>query len=153
MHFQPPVKNCWLPWKHYNFCKMKKPHHILHSSEKIQMSIYKLLQIATKIYYKLRQLNYYKLRQNFITHYDSQFITNYDNFITNYDSYYKLRQIQYKLQQQLQIATIITNYDGTPLSGEELHGRTTNQSRVCRFVGPKRLQISKQISATMPCNE
>ena len=88
------------------FLQNEKHHHILHSSEKIQMSIiYKLLQIATKIYYKLRQLNYYKLRQNFIT--------NYDNFITNYDSYYKLRQVYYKLRQLLQIATIITNYDRT----------------------------------------
>ena len=43
------------------FWKMKKYHHILHSSEKIQMSIsYKLLQIVTKIYYKLRQVNYYQ---------------------------------------------------------------------------------------------
>ena len=57
---------------------MKKHHHILHSSEKIQMSlIYKLLQIAAKIYYKLRQLNYSKLWQN---------------FTTNCDNYYKLRQ-------------------------------------------------------------
>ena len=69
---------------------MKKHHHILHSSEKIQMSIiYKLLQIATKIYYKLRQLIYYKLRQ----------------------LYYKLRQLLQIAASLLQITTAITNYD------------------------------------------
>ena len=75
--------------------------------------MYSILQIATKVYYKLRQLIYYKLRQIFITNCDSFFITNWDKIITNCDSYYKLRQNYYKLRQLLQIATIITNCDRT----------------------------------------
>ena len=64
------------------------------------------MQIATKVYYKLRQLNYYKLRQNFIQITTANLlqittillqtttaITNRDKFITNYDSHYKLRQL------------------------------------------------------------
>ena len=56
-----------------------------------------LLQNATKVYYKMRQV--------FITKCDSFFlqnatvITNYDDFITKCDSFYKMRRL-------LQIATV-----------------------------------------------
>ena len=61
------------------------------------MSIsYKLLQIVTKIYYKLRQVNYYQ-------------------FYYKYDTYYKLWQVYYKLGELLEIARIITNYERTGL--------------------------------------
>ena len=53
----------------------------------LQITTAKLLQITTKFCYKLRQLIYYKLRR----------------------FYYKLRQL-------LQIATFITNYDGTSVT-------------------------------------
>ena len=55
----------------------------------LQITTAKLLHITIKCYYKLQQLIYYKLRQ----------------------FYYKLRQL-------LQIATIITNYDGTQATQE-----------------------------------
>ena len=86
---------------------MKKHHHIRHSSEKIQMSIiYKLLQSATKSYYKLRQLIITKydkillqitaanlLQITTILLQTTADVTNCDKFITNCDSYYKLRQL------------------------------------------------------------
>ena len=123
IHFQPSVKNCWLPQKHHIFCKKKKQHDILHSSEKIQISIiYKLLQIATKIYCKLRQQDYYKLRQKFIINQDKILLqittANLLQILqhTNYDSYYKSRQVDYKLRQLLQITTEHTFFDFFPQS-------------------------------------
>ena len=69
------------------------------------MSIYKLLQIATKIYYKLRQLIYYKLRQ----------------------FYYKLRQLLQIATSLLQITTAITNCDNW-------YKLRQNKSRLQKFV-------------------
>ena len=69
--------------------------------------IYKLLQIATKIYYKLRQLNYYKLQQDLlqITTVKLLQITTKFYYKLRQLIYYKLRQFYYKLRQLLQIAT------------------------------------------------
>ena len=58
--------------------------------------IYKLLQIATKIYYKLRQLNYYELRQFYYKRRQllqiATSLLQITTAITNCDNYYKLRQ-------------------------------------------------------------
>ena len=50
-----------------------------------------LLQNATEVYNKMRQVFYYKC----------------DSFITKCDSYYKMRRFYYKMRQLLQNATIL----------------------------------------------
>ena len=56
-----------------------------------------LLQNATKVYYKIRQV----------------FTTGCYTFIAKCGSYYKLRRFYYKMLQLLQNATFITNCDST----------------------------------------
>ena len=82
-----------------------------------------LLQNATEVYYKMRQVFYYKR----------------DDFITKCDSYYKMRQFYYKIRQLLQNATFITNCDSTMFETSKDHEFTCKpnnkkmQDRYCHI--------------------
>ena len=71
-----------------------------------------LLQNATEVFYKMRQVF---------------FSRKCASFITKYDSYYKLRRFCYKMQQLLQNATFITNFDSTTLNYDLSMGNIFNE--------------------------
>ena len=83
----------------------------------LQNTTANLLQNATEVCYKMRQVFYSKMRQFYYKMQqllqNAALITNCDSFITKCNSSYKLQQFYYKIRQLLQNATFITNCDST----------------------------------------